>query len=389
MALSVKQLPTGVTYLPAHNDNIFVLSESSSAVTNNYNFKFLCDVKDTSNNVLARLKVPIHYDSTNKGVFNIGQILEGYVTYDWDILDTVAVDCQNSRFGYRCSFGYEYSTGATSAIIQTTGVTTVTGMTVWNAALDPYDFTAYNQATYLMGAASSAKFLTNNFNKRIHIDQKEWVYLLGGSSVNNLLVTFSGGTTTTITGVSGVIARFPIGANISGGIPIGTTSYTIQPRDASNVAVGATYTITIDPRCSRYDNVDLFFLNRLGAVESFRFNKIRRDTFEIERKSFSKNPYTLNNSAVTYAMNRGSHSKSSYHTASSQVIELNSDLLTDTESVWLRELIMSPLVWMYDTELTAVNIVDSAYIQKSLINDKVFSLNLKVEISMQDKSQRL
>jgi hypothetical protein len=88
-------------------------------------------------------------------------------------------------------------------------------------------------------------------------------------------------------------------------------------------------------------------------------------------------------------MNRASHSKSSYSTSSKQVIELNSDLITEDESIWLRELVMSPLVWMYDTKLTAVNIVDSQYLQKSLVNDKVFSLNLKVEISMLDMSQRL
>jgi hypothetical protein len=389
MALSVKQLPTGNTYLPAHNDNIFVVSESSTAVTNNFNFKFLCDVKNTSNEVLARLKVPIHYDSTNKGVFNIGQILESFVAYDWDYNDTGAVDCINSRLGYRCSFGYEYSTGATSAIVQTTGVTNLTGMTVYNAAFDPYDFTAYNDDNYLMASGSTANFLTRNLKKRIHINQKEWLYLLGGSNVNNLLVTYSGGGTKVITGIAGVIARFPIGANIPDGLPVGTKWYTIQPRDASNVAVGATYTITIDDRCSKYDNVDLFFLNRLGAVESFRFNKIRRDVFEIERKSYSKNPYTLSNSAVEYKMNRASHSKSSYSTSSKHVIELNSDLITEDESIWLRELVMSPLVWMYDTELTAVNIVDSQYLQKSLVNDKVFSLNLKVEISMLDMSQRL
>ncbi len=39
---------------------------------------------------LAKLKAPIYYGSTNKGVFNIGRILENYVTYDWNFNDSAA-----------------------------------------------------------------------------------------------------------------------------------------------------------------------------------------------------------------------------------------------------------------------------------------------------------
>ena len=83
MALSASHQVSG-TYQPSNNDNIWVVTESSTGTTSNFNFKFLCDVKNTSGALLTRLKVPIHYDSTSRGVFNISKVLSSYTTYDWD-----------------------------------------------------------------------------------------------------------------------------------------------------------------------------------------------------------------------------------------------------------------------------------------------------------------
>jgi hypothetical protein len=183
------------------------------------------------------------------------------------------------------------------------------------------------------------------------------------------------------------MVRFPIGSNISGGIPTGATSYTIRPEDSSNNLVGSAYTITIDERCSKYDAVDVFFLNRLGAVESFRFNKVRRDNFTIDRRNYRANPYTLD--GQDYAYTNQSFNNSQYYTEAQQRIILNSDLITEAESVWLRELVMSPRVWLYDDALYTVNIMDTEYEQRYHINDKAFNLTIEAELSFPDKVQRL
>jgi hypothetical protein len=161
MALTASHQVSG-TYQPSNNDNIWVVTESSTGITGNFNFKFLCDVKNTSGTLLSRLKVPIHYDSTSRGVFNISKVLSSYTTYDWDYDDTAASGCTNSVQGYTLAFGYEYSTGATSDIEVSTGVTTETGNKVWNAALHPLDFLTYDQSDYLMASGSTANFLTSH-----------------------------------------------------------------------------------------------------------------------------------------------------------------------------------------------------------------------------------
>ena len=240
MALNVKHQPTGTTYLPAYNDNVFVVYETDSGIYGQYNFKFICDVKDGSGNLLARLKTPIYYGSTNKGVFNISRLLENYVTNDWDYNDTAASGCTNSVFGYQAVFGYEYSTGATTAIVETTGVTSSTGNTIWNASLDPLTFLSYDEANYFMETAASgtASFLTNNQSKKLPIDAKAWLYALHGSNVASVDVAFSPSGSTSISVPSGTLCRVPIGSNIPSGIPVGTTSYTCTPKDSLGAAVG-------------------------------------------------------------------------------------------------------------------------------------------------------
>jgi hypothetical protein len=240
-----------------------------------------------------------------------------------------------------------------------------------------------------MASGSTANFLTELTSKRIHSDQKDWLYALHNSAIASLQIDFSTGASGTVTAAAADITRFPIGANIPGGIPSGTTSYTITPKGSGGNTVGAVFTIIIDDRCSKYDHVDVFFLNKYGAVESFRFDRVRRDNFTSAKNTFRKNPYALNNSAGTYAYNRLDHAKSDYYNEMTQVTTLNSNFITEKEAQWLKQLINSPRVWMFDTQLIPINVRTSAYEQKYHINDKVFNLTLEVEHSFIDKAQAL
>jgi hypothetical protein len=126
----------------------------------------------------------------------------------------------------------------------------------------------------------------------------------------------------------------------------------------------------------------------LGGVESFRFDMLRRQSVNYNRKSYNRNPYTLDNTAITYTYDSESHWKTDYYTDEITRFTLNSNFITEAEADWLKELIGSPYVWMYDGTLKAVNIRTSEYERKYHVNDKVFNLILEVEVSAMDKSQR-
>jgi hypothetical protein len=72
-----------------------------------------------------------------------------------------------------------------------------------------------------------------------------------------------------------------------------------------------------------------------------------------------------------------------------QVTTLNSNFITEEEAQWLKQLINSPRVWMFDTQLIPINVRTSEYEQKYHINDKAFNLTLEVEHSFIDKAQAL
>lgn len=379
MSITVHQSPEPNS--PAYNDLLYLMSESSGSVYSQPNFKYIADVFVNSNKI-ARLKSPIYPNSTNKGVFNIGRLIENFVTYDWNINDTTASGCPNSYIGYQVKFGYEYSTGSTSPIIEASGLTTVTG-NAYNMALDPITFANFDEDTYLL-KSNTAKFLTSNRSKRIYSDQKDWIYFWKGDA-NSVLITYYPSATPNpilLSGLTDKVIRIPIVS-----IPSGTTYLTIQAQQ-SGTNKSELYRIDIKEGCSKYGNNDVYFLNRYGAIESFRFNMVRKDKHSISRKQYKQNPYQL--SGNTYTYETSARSNSNFYTESKQTTTLNSDWITESESKWLKELIQSPIIWMLDDGiLKAVNIVNSDYEVKYQVNEKMFNINIQVEHSFTDKTQRL
>lgn len=381
MSITVNQKPDNNS--PAYNDLNFVVSESSGTIYSNPNFKYICDVYNNST-LLARLKAPIYPNSTNKGVFNISRLIENFVTYDWDINDANVSGCPNSYYGYMAKFGYEYSTGTTSPIITASGLTNVTGLTAYNMALNPIDFANFDELQYL-NTSSAAKFLTSNRNKTIHRTQKDWIYLWKGDA-GSIEVTYQPSNTTVVYPlglISDKVIRLPFVS-----IPSGTTYFDVVTKKSGGTTSSETYRVYIKDECSKYDTNDVYFLNRYGAVESFRFNRLRRDKFNVVRKQYKSTPYTLSGSLYSY--DTSSKSKSNYYTEANQMITLNSNWISEEESTWLKELIMSPYIWILDSGvLKSINIVNSDYETKKTINDKLFNLTIDCEISFTDKVQRL
>lgn len=377
MALTITQQPN--SFHPAFNDTNFVITESSGGIYTKDNFKFIADVKVAATTV-AKLKAPIYFGSVNKGVFNIGRILESYVTNNWDLNDTSPSGCIDSFEDYEVEFGYEFSNSATGTITEFLDLTSATG-TVWNAALNPFDLVTYSQSEYL-ATSSSAKFLTNIRERYIQRTQKDWLYALKGDATS-VLITYSDASTQSFNLPNSKVVRIPVGSQLT--IPGAATFFDVVLK-ASSVVKSETYRFYIKDECSKYAITDLYFMNRLGGFESFRFNMVRRDTFDVVRKQFQQNPYTL---GATYGYETSARTRTNYHTETSHKIKLFSNWIDDAESQWLKDLIESPIVYLYDGTLYAVNIDNANYEQKKSVQDKVYNLELDVTLSFADKSQRI
>lgn len=375
MALSITQQPNANA--PAYNDTNFVITESSGAIYTKDNFKFICEVKQNTTS-LAKLKAPIYYGSTNKGVFNISRILENYVTYDFNINDTLASGCANSAMSYKVEFGYEYSTSPTGSVVEYTNLTSATG-NVWNASLNAIDLVNYN-GQYTMDG--DGKFLTPIRSKIIHRTQKDFLYAIRNTATS-AVITYSDASTQTLSLPTSTIVRIPSGSQLS--IPIGATYYDIVLKNGGTT-LSETYRVNIIDECSKYDTTDLFFLNSLGGFDSFRFNRVRRDTYDTMRKMYKANPYGL---GTSYGYDTFSFNSRVYDMNTSHRVKLFSNWITEAQSEWLKDLIDSPIVYMYDgTTLVAINIETANYEVKKHVQDKVFNLELDVVYSFESKRQR-
>jgi len=374
VALSITQQPN--EYAPAYNDTNFVVTESSGGIYTKDNFKFIAEVKQSTTS-LAKLKAPIYYGSTNKGVFNIGRILENYVTYDWNFNDSAASGCTNSIMDYKVEFGYEYSASATGSVTEYTNLTSATG-SVWNAALNPIDLVNY-AGQYTMDG--DGLFLTPIRSKTIHRTQKDWLYAIRNTATT-ALVTYSDASTQTINLPSTKVVRIPSGSQLT--IPGAATYYDIQLKLGATV-LSETYRVNLIDECSKYDTTDLFFLNSLGGFDSFRFNRVRRDNYDIQRKQFKSNPYTL---GATYGYTTSSFKQKTYDTNMTHKVKMFSNWITEAESEWLLDLFTSPVVYAYDGTLVAVNIDATTYEVKKHIQDNAFFIELDMSYSFESKRQR-
>lgn len=377
MSVTINQKPELTT--PAYNDINFVVSESSSSIYGKDNFKWIGEVVVDSATIV-KLKTPIYYGSTNKGVFNIGRILESYVTHDFNYSDTLASGCANSVKEYNLKVGYEYSTSATGVVTEYLNQASASG-SIWNAALNPYDFVSFDIDTY---TDSSRKFLTSVRSQSIHRTQKVWLYALRGAATN-LRIVYSDSTTSTYTLPNVRMIRVPV--NLA--TPAGATYFDCYLRDVDGVQISESYRFYIKDECTKYETYDLFWLNRLGGFDSFRFNRVSKKSYDITRQFYRQNPYTLNNNAVSWTYGTDSFSNTQYYQESKEKMTLFSNWITDTESTWLRQLVESPVVYMWDGSiLRSCNITSNTYEEKKWINDKMFNLQLDLEFAFVDKAQR-
>lgn len=132
-----------------------------------------------------------------------------------------------------------------------------------------------------------------------------------------------------------------------------------------------------------YQPYTLHFLNKYGGFDSVIFSKVSRKTFDITKTDFGKLPYTVGfDGQVSYKTDNGvyNESRSVYSSLYKEKLQLNSDLLTDAEYIWLSDLILSPMIYLEDSGyLYPIVITDNNYEPKKVINDDLTNLVINIE----------
>lgn len=145
--------------------------------------------------------------------------------------------------------------------------------------------------------------------------------------------------------------------------------------------------------CGKYEPIRVAYLNHYGAFDFFNFDLINRTTYNIERKNYqreySDNIY-INGSNVVKSISN------TYYTKETQRWKLISDYLTDEQSVMIRDLYSSPLVYGYFVNEAAIipswiplKPLATSYELKTIINDKLFNLELELDYDIINTRQSI
>ena len=171
------------------------------------------------------------------------------------------------------------------------------------------------------------------------------------------------------------------------GYNLGVRSYTVL----ASLSTGATevfrYNVVDD--CGLYTPKTLHFLNREGGFDQFTFELVSRDSISTQRKSYKQNPNRLKSSGA-YDYSKADRTNVNYITSTKNSLKLTSDWITEDESEWLRELMTSPEIYLFDgTDYIAIQEVkESGYEIKKDENGEVFNLSINVLFSADDERQR-
>lgn len=386
MAITINTEPNDVA--PVYSDISYVVTSTNYAQPN---FKFVAVIKNAAGTILAKLKAPIFHGTTDKGVFNISRILQNYVTYDFTQNLGTMTKCLNSYIGYSVEFGEEY--GGTEYL----NLTSDTGKYAWNGLFNLYG--SETAATYKIDVPSSSpKFLTRVRTRRVTRVQYDYLhFLLMGFACTPKIIAYNAAGSVLATSIiklpwtastsdlSQFMVRFGAGVvqlnaltagELDSGtagnvIPSGTAYYTVQIQTGGSPG-SELYRFDIVEECSKYTPQYLYFLNPLGGFESVRCGMASRDKYNVSRKQFKRNNYTL--SGNTYAYNTTKHGLTNYAVEKTKEVTLNTNFLNETEFEWLQDLIASPVVFLGNIP---VNIVETSY---DVFDDIDGPNNLKITV---------
>ena len=195
----------------------------------------------------------------------------------------------------------------------------------------------------------------------------------------NLLNTY---TSTNPIGVSASFIKYELGSgtkNLQGwtmsGTPISlpiTGYYTIGLIGSTPYTVNALYTYYIVNNCSRYPNIRIQFMNRVGGYDYWNFNYDSKWTIEVKNR-------TIYTKQLDYNYNIGDRGRTILNIDANEMWEASTDWISESDYNYLQELITSNDVYVID-EVNGyklpINIEDTSYVQKTALRDRLFNLKI-------------
>ena len=388
MAITKDTVPND--FIGAFNQVVYKITSNNTAQPN---FNFIVDIKETtSGTLLARLKYPAQPGVTTL-TFDIGDVLRNSVSYDFLNAQAAYVAANtNSRLKYYVEFRELFDNGS--------GVPTLSGVLASDPATPSassykfasnaiFDFEDFTPTAYANCNVSGFGYLNANTTsfENIESSQNKILTFFDPNRIAAKIVLLSGSTFSQSITLPAKEHLFNINAGKwildTSGLTLAMGTYVVQVQTSANVII-ASKTFTYTPQCSNYSNVRLHWLNKLGAFESFNFIMNSRKSEDIERKQF-KAPLPI-------GYLKSDRLKTNFNTTINDKISINSDWISEEQSILLEQLATSPVIYLERsaTNFIAVNITNTNYEIKKFLDDrKLFNLSFDIEYTYSRYRQSL
>lgn len=371
MAITIQQAPEALASM--HDDLWHVVTSNN---TGQEGFKYVFDVYVAAA-LVARVKLfpdPVE----DCGTFNAGGIVRSFWQSYFKPNTTqtaFSFDTNDIYVGYSIQFGEEY------------GGTLYTNLATANyQAFNFYNPIFRDWSTSYLNTFVG-KWLTFRDRSALEVGFTEKLYVpwfnygFPDVAVSLKVATDGGG----VTSGSGILCDALVNFDLSPAaintylgttkVPSTATQYTVQ--------IGSGDILTIRLACNRHDTEVLHFLNSLGGYETAAFRLVNRESRTAERQSFQRPGWEVSGDSMTrYDANKRLYpGRVDYAVRQAVTMSLTSDWLSETDHNWMRDLIMSPEVYLErGGYYYPVTIATTQWAEKIRRADKLFNLTLDINV---------
>lgn len=404
MAIIVQTQPE--RYSLAYNDNPFVFRSTSYTPTNGQ--RFSVSVVDTSLNLIAQELVYPRQgtlsSSSNliRAYYDPSRVLQSLVSDTVQIPTggNVAYSANEMFFDYVITIQEQVKNA--SGVYENTDLWFSDVKTVWNGGVNKIDWLDFDYTDYDYSIAPPRLFLTNApTTQYIESDQSAFLYMLNtidsnftlrvqsfdasGSVLQTSQKTFSNNTFNQIcVGTYDLDNSDPTGWSTDPTtLTTGASYYIVSVDGASNQIIR----YNINQRCTKYDTIRLHWLNRLGGIDSHNFNYKSMEETDIDRKSYLQQEHQLSGNRWFYS--KDSRGVTDYHVGTQKKLTVNTNFLTESESIWMEDFATSPVIYQeVNNELIAMSGRPKNIGKQTSLNDKLMQYTFELDYSLNDMRQR-
>ena len=169
-----------------------------------------------------------------------------------------------------------------------------------------------------------------------------------------------------------------------------TTDMDIWVVNSINQQTIATKTFKIKTQCSKYEKIQLVFLDKMGSFIPFTFNMVNRHNKTINKADYQQHYGSYAPASNSWKYKSYDRGRKTLDTVVIDQYTINSNWVNQTTSDFLMDLFESPEVYWINEDgiVVAINIISNAVEQKQTINEQVINYTLTFELANKNMTQR-